>query len=82
MAAGKSYWQKTLRLTFILLVVWMLVTFVLNWYARELNEFVVFGFPLGFYMAAQGELLVYLLIIYIYNRRMAALDAEYGIHDE
>lgn len=77
-----TYWQRTRRLTFGLLFFWALVTFVLNWFANELNQIVVFGFPLGFYMAAQGELLIYLLIIWFYNRRMARLDAEFGVDDE
>ena len=65
-----------------LFVIWVLVTFVMNWYARELNEIVIFGFPLGFYMGAQGILIIYLLIIWFYNRRMRALDEEYRIEDE
>lgn len=76
------YWRKTRRLTFGLLVIWAFVTFVLTWYAPELNAFSLFGFPLGFYMAAQGSLVVYLVIIWYYNRRMRRLDEEFGIDDE
>lgn len=76
------YWRRTKRLTIGLFLVWLLITFVMNWYAREINEIVIFGFPLGFYMGAQGVLFIYLAIIWIYNRRMRTLDAEYGIDDE
>lgn len=82
MKSSLSYWQKTCRLTLWFLLVWLLLTFVINWYASELNQFVFLGFPLGFYLAAQGELLIYLLIIWTFNRRMNALDAEFGIDDE
>jgi putative solute:sodium symporter small subunit len=77
-----NYWRQTRQLTAGLFVIWVLVTFVMNWYARELNEIVIFGFPLGFYMGAQGILIIYLLIIWFYNRRMRALDEEYRIEDE
>lgn len=77
-----AYWRKTRRLTISLLVLWLLITFVMNWFAREINEMVVFGFPLGFYMGAQGILVVYLGMIWFYNRRMRKLDAEFGIDDE
>lgn len=77
-----SYWRQTRRLTAGLFLIWGLVTFVMNWFARELNEIVIFGFPLGFYMGAQGILIIYLLIIWIYNRRMRALDERFGIDDE
>lgn len=78
----EAYWRQTRRLTAGLFLVWVLVTFVMNWFARELNELVIFGFPMGFYMGAQGILIVYLLIIWVYNRRMRALDEAYGIEDE
>jgi putative solute:sodium symporter small subunit len=77
-----NYWRQTRQLTAGLFILWVLVTFVMNWFARELNEIVIFGFPLGFYMGAQGILIVYLLIIWFYNRRMRALDEEYRIEDE
>jgi len=76
------YWLKTRRLTLALLALWFVVTFVLNWFARELNQFSLFGFPLGFYLGAQGLLVIYLMIIWYYNRRMRQLDAEFGIADE
>lgn len=77
-----TYWQRTRRLTMALLFVWSFLTFGVNWYADELNQFVFLGFPLGFYLAAQGELLIFLLIIWGYNRKMKSLDAEFGINDE
>jgi putative solute:sodium symporter small subunit len=60
----------------------VLVTFVLSWFSSWLNQWQFLSFPLGFYMAAQGSLLLYLLLIWIYNRRMHQLDVEYGIDDE
>lgn len=78
----EGYWRQTRRLTAGLFILWVLVTFVMNWFARELNEIVILGFPLGFYMGAQGTLVVYLWIIWFYNRRMRALDEQYRIDDE
>ena len=71
------YWRGTRRVTFTLLWVWAFVTFGLNWFAVELNEWIFLGFPLGFYMAEQGDLLIFLLIIWIYNRAMNRLEARY-----
>lgn len=76
------YWRKTRRLTFFLLAFWILITFGLAWFARELNEFSIFGFPMGFYMAAQGSLVIYLAMIWYYNRSMRRLEEEFGIDDE
>ncbi len=76
----KQYWNINLRITGLLLAVWFVATFVVVWYARELNEFIIFG-PLGFYMAAQGSLIVYVAIIWFYARTMNNLDKEYGVHE-
>ena len=75
-----EYWQKNLRMTAILLAIWFVVTFVASWYARELNEITFIG-PLGFYMGAQGSLIIYVLIIWFYARYMNNMDQEYGVHE-
>ena len=75
------YWLITRRLTFGLIFIWAVVTFVLTWFAAELNGVSVFGFPLGFYMAAQGSLFIYLALIWYYNRRMRQIEAEFGIDE-
>jgi putative solute:sodium symporter small subunit len=75
------YWRRTRRLTFRVIAVWLVVTFGLAWFSDELNRFSFLGFPLGFYMAAQGSLLVYLAMIAFYNSRMRKLEEESGIED-
>ena len=68
-------------MTAILLVIWFGVTFVVSYYARELSAISLFGFPFGFYMGAQGTLVIYVLIIWFYVRYMNALDQEFGVSE-
>lgn len=75
-----EYWRRNLRITAILLAIWFVVTFVVSWYSRELNEIIIIG-PLGFYMGAQGALIIYVAIIWFYARYMNNLDEEYGVHE-
>lgn len=75
-----EYWNRNLRVTAILLAIWFVVTFVFGWFARELNEITFIG-PLGFYMGAQGALIIYVVIIWFYARFMNNLDKEYGVHE-
>ena len=82
MVIADAYWRRTRRLTFLLIAFWIFVTFGLTWFARTINEIVIFGFPLGFYMAAQGALVIYLAIIWWYNRQMRKLDVEFGVEDD
>jgi putative solute:sodium symporter small subunit len=78
----QEYWRKNLRITAVLLAIWFVVTFVVIYFAPQLNEIVIMGFPFAFYMAAQGSLIIYVLIIWFYARRMNQLDNEYGVQEE
>jgi putative solute:sodium symporter small subunit len=76
-----EYWRKNLVITALLLFIWFVATFVEAWYARELNTITFLGFPLGFYMSAQGSLAIYVLIIWIYAKYMRKLDLEYNVDE-
>jgi putative solute:sodium symporter small subunit len=80
-AKHHEYWHKNLIVTAILLFIWFLVTFVEGWFARELNTISILGFPLGFYMSAQGSLIVYVALIWYYQHYMNKLDIEYGVEE-
>jgi putative solute:sodium symporter small subunit len=77
----KEYWRKNLVITGILLFIWFVATFVEAWFARELNQFSFLGFPLGFYMSAQGSLAIYVVLIGVYAWYMNRLDVEYGVDE-
>lgn len=77
----KEYWQKNLRMTGILLLLWFIVTFVIAYFARDLQSVTFIGFPISFYMGAQGSLAIYVAIIWYYAHYMNKLDLEYGVHE-
>ena len=80
-AKHEEYWRKNLVITAVLLSVWFVVTFIEGWFARELNTITFLGFPLGFYMSAQGSLIIYVAIIGIYALYMRKLDKEYDVDE-
>jgi len=73
-----EYWRKNLRITGLLLVIWFVVTFVAGYFARDLN-FNFFGWPFSFWVAGQGALVVYVVIIGYYAYYMNRLDQEFGV---
>lgn len=77
--AHQEYWRRNLNLTPVLLAIWFVSTFVMGFFARELATINFFGWPLSFYMAAQGSMVIYLVIIWYYARAMKRLDEEYGV---
>ena len=74
-------WQKNLRITGILLAIWFFVTFVVGYFARDLN-FSFFGWPFSFWVGAQGALIVYVAIIGFYAWYMNRLDIEHGVEED
>ena len=74
----RQYWQKNLRITGILLAIWFVITFVVAYFARDLS-FNFFGWPFSFWVASQGALAVYVIIIGYYAYYMNKLDNEYGV---
>lgn len=78
-----DYWRYNMRLTFTLLAIWFVVAYLLGGlFAGALNRFTFIGFPLGYYVAAQGSLVVFVIEIAVYARLMNRKDREYGIAEE
>ena len=71
----RTYWHRVCLWTLLGLGLWFGVTFGVIFFARELAGLALFGWPVPFYMAAQGTTLIYLLIIAVYALAMKKLDA-------
>jgi len=70
----RAYWPRARLLSFLLLAAWFLATFLTVFFARELADIEIFGWPVSFYMAAQGLALLYLSLIGLYVLHMRRLD--------
>lgn len=80
MQQRQAYWRRNLRLMAILLTVWALVSYGAGiLFVEQLNSLSIVGIPLGFWFAQQGSIITFVLLIFIYVKRMDRLDAEYGI---
>jgi putative solute:sodium symporter small subunit len=78
----QEYWRKNLRLMGILLFFWALVSFGAGiLFVDALNNISFIGYPLGFWFAQQGSIIVFVILIGIYVWRMDKLDADYGIDE-
>ena len=78
-----EYWRYNIKLTTVLLVIWFVVTFLISGiWASWLNQWTIIGFLLGYYMAAQGSLAIFVIEIAVYAYLMNKKDEEYGIREE
>jgi putative solute:sodium symporter small subunit len=82
MSSATEHWRKTRNLTIAHLVVWFFFSFVIHWFAHDLSEVRFFGWPLGYYMAAQGSLIVFVVQLFLFSRQQHAIDVKHGVHEE
>ena len=82
-AQKEEYWRYNIKLTTVLLAIWFVVTFLISGlWAGYLNQWTIIGFPLGYYMAAQGSLVIFVVEIAVYAYLMNKKDEEFGIREE
>ncbi|MAY14254.1 MULTISPECIES: DUF4212 domain-containing protein [Oceanospirillaceae] len=78
-----AYWRKNLKLMFILLVIWAVVSYGFGILFRPVLDMIpVGGVGLGFWFAQQGSIYVFLAIVAIYAKKMRELDREFGVDDD
>ena len=76
----RTYWRYNLGVTAILLAIWFVATFVVSYFARDL-DFEFFGWPFSFWMAAQGSPVIYCVIVWFYVQYMGQLDIRHGVEE-
>ncbi|HWC25357.1 MAG TPA: DUF4212 domain-containing protein [Solirubrobacteraceae bacterium] len=82
-ARAVDYWKANRRLQLTLLAVWAIFGFLISiLLADPLNEIVIGGFPVGFWFAQQGSIVVFVILIFIYAMTMDRIDHEYGVQEE
>ena len=81
-AKAEAHWKDSVRITTIIMVIGFVVTYVVSFFSAELNSIVIFGFPFGYYMGAQGSLVIFVVLIFWYANYMNAKDDEYGVGEE
>ena len=81
-AQRTAYWKANLRLMLVLLSVWFVISYLCGIvFVEELNVIRLGGYKLGFWFAQQGSMYGFVAIIFIYARRMAALDRKFDLHE-
>ncbi|MCY4467781.1 MAG: DUF4212 domain-containing protein [Thiotrichales bacterium] len=77
-----THWRRTRSLMWVTLAIWFVFSFVVHWFADALNGATFLGFPLGFYMAAQGSLFVFVVLIFWFARTQDRIDRECGMAED
>jgi putative solute:sodium symporter small subunit len=78
----RAYWKKTSGLMWTVMTIWFLAGFGVHLFAPTLNGIHVFGFPLAYYMAAQGSLIVFVVGLWWFAKRQNEIDEEFGVQED
>ena len=80
--SSNAYWQANLRIIWICLAIWALVSYGFGIILRPLIAGIpVGGSDLGFWFAQQGSILIFIVLIFWYAARMNRLDREHGVDE-
>lgn len=80
---AQEYWKANIRLVTILLVIWFVVSYLFGILLVEpLNSIKIGGAGLGFWFAQQGSIYSFLVLIYVYAKRMNKLDQKFGVQED
>ena len=78
----EEHWKRTSKLMWHIMFWWFIFSFGVHLFAVPLNNIVILGFPLGFYMAAQGSLIVFVVILFWFARAQDNIDREFGVAED
>ena len=73
------HWKRTRNLMIVHMVIWFIFSYVVHWFAKDLNAFTFIHFPLGYYMAAQGSLIVFVVQLFAFSWQQHKIDVECGM---
>ena len=82
-SSNSSYWKANLSLVGKLLAIWFIVSFGCGiLFKEQLDQFSIGGAPLGFWMAQQGSIVCFVILLILYAFLMNKLDEKHGFGEE
>lgn len=77
-----EHWKRTSRLMITMMGLWFFFGYVIHAFVVPLNAIKIFGFPLGFYMAAQGSLIVFVVMLFWFAKAQDKIDRDAGFAED
>jgi putative solute:sodium symporter small subunit len=78
----QAHWRRTTNLMLTHLAIWVFFGYVIHMFVNVLNKVVILGFPLGFYMAAQGSLIAFVGMLFLFAKQQDRIDREHGVAED
>jgi putative solute:sodium symporter small subunit len=83
-SSDQAHWRRTTRLMLAHLAVWVFFGYIIHMFVNTLNQFTIpiLKFPLGFYMAAQGSLIAFVVLCFWNASAQNKIDQEFGVAED
>jgi putative solute:sodium symporter small subunit len=81
-STAEVHWAKTSKLMVLMMVLWAFFSFFIHMFVTPLNGIKILGFPLGFYMAAQGSLIAFVVMLFWFAKAQDNIDRECGFAED
>jgi putative solute:sodium symporter small subunit len=80
----EAHWRKTTNLMLIHLGLWVFFGYIVHMFVKVLNHVTIpiLNFPLGFYMAAQGSLIAFVVMLFVFAKQQDKIDREFGFAED
>jgi putative solute:sodium symporter small subunit len=82
MSNKENHWKKTKGHMLMTLVLWFFFSIVIFLFGAEINSMSFLGYPLAYYMTAQGSLLAFVIIIFWFANKQEKIDDEFGFGEK
>ncbi len=80
--AEGAYWKENIRLLVTLMSIWFVCSFGAGILFRDfLDQFMLGGYPLGFWFAQQGSIYIFIGLIFYYVVKMRKIERKYDLDD-
>ena len=78
MSNKERHWEKTKGLMMLTLLIWFIFSIVIFMFGESLNNGSFLGYPLAYYMCAQGSIIIFVVLIFWFANRQEKIDEEFG----
>ena len=82
--SDQIHWSRTTNLMLVHLFVWFIFGYVVPIFVvpHTTVAIPILNFPLGFYMAAQGSLIVFVVMLFLFARQQDKIDRDHGVAED
>ncbi|RIW36114.1 DUF4212 domain-containing protein [Bacillus salacetis] len=80
-ATADQYFKEKNRYIFLYLIVWFISSFGVVLFAERLSDVTINGFPLHYFMGAQGAIIIFIILLFVNAKVSDSIDRKYGIDE-